>query len=34
MPVLKEALISCFLFGGDSLDEHRSDGFKTLTWKM
>lgn len=29
MPVLKEALFSCFLFGGDSLGEHRSDGFKT-----
>jgi hypothetical protein len=31
MPVLREAHFSCFLFGGDNLDEHRSDGFKTLT---
>jgi hypothetical protein len=34
MPVLKEAHFSCFLFGGDSLDEHRSDGFKTLAKKF
>jgi hypothetical protein len=27
--MLKEALFSCFLFGGDSLDEYPSDGFKT-----
>ena len=29
--VLKEALFSRLLYGGDNLDKHQIDGFKTLT---